>query len=191
MNALQAIQKIRIALGIEKFEAVATLEDGVTKVHVDGEFAPGEQLHVVAEDGSFVPAPEGTHTTEDGMMITVDAAGVITTVEEKAAEALEEEVKVEEETKEEVKMEEETEEEGTEVSVEVAPEMVNQVIEALMPIIEQVKELETEMKKMQASFAKFSNEPAAKPVRNTFNQVASNSTLESRLETIASLRKKK
>ena len=99
MTALQAIQKIRIALGIEKFEAVATLIDGTTKVHVDGEFAPGEQLHVVAEDGSFMPAPEGTHTTEEGMMITVDAAGVITAVEEKAAEALEEEVAVEEEEK--------------------------------------------------------------------------------------------
>ena len=143
MNALQAIQKIRIALGIQKFEAVATLEDGVTKVHVDGEFAPGEQLHVVAEDGSFVPAPEGTHTTEDGMKITVDAAGVITTVEEKVEaeeEVTEEEIAEAEEDMKKQKMEEEKKEDmedetATEVTVEVAPEMVAQVIEALQPIV--------------------------------------------------------
>lgn len=185
MNALQAIQKIRIALGIEKFEVEATLEDGVTKVHVDGELAPGEQLHVVAEDGSYVPAPEGTHTTEDGKVITVDAAGVITAVEEKAAEALEEEVEVEVE-------EEKMEEEKVEVAVEVAPEMVQQVIDAIAPIVDQVKEIETELKKMKESFAKFSNEPAGTPVRNNFSKVSKNdNVLDTRLEALAQLRKKK
>lgn len=190
MKALEAIKRIKIALGIEKFEAVAELVDG-TQVHVDNEFAVGEQLHIVAEDGTFAPAPEGTHETTEGMMITVDAAGIITAVEEKVTEeVVAEEVKVEEEVKEEVKMEEETK---TEVSVEVAPEMVQAVIDAITPLMNQVKELETEMMKIKASFAAFSNEPAATPVRNNFKaEFAEKKELaESRIEMLAKIRNNK
>jgi hypothetical protein len=194
MNALQAIQKIRIALGIQKFEVEATLEDGVTKVHVDGELAPGEQLHVVAEDGSFVPAPEGTHTTQEGVKITVDAAGVITAVEEKAAEALEEEkveegMEVEEEKMEEIEIEAPVE---GEAAVAITEEVITAVVEAIAPIVEEVAAIAEEMKKMKASFAKFSNEPAGTPVRNNFSKVSKgDNVLDTRLEALAQLRKKK
>ena len=187
MTAIDAIKKIKVALGIQKFEAVAKLVDG-TEVHVDNEFAPGEQLHVVAEDGSFVPAPEGVHETEDGQLVTVDAAGVIVSIEDKPAEEALEEEKVEIEEEEKVEM---AEEEEVTVEVAVAPEMVQAVIDALAPIVEQVKELETEMKKMQASFSKFSNEPAAEPVRNNFSAQKTNELLASRLETISAIRNKK
>lgn len=185
MTANEAIKKIKIALGIEKMEAIAELVDG-TKVHVDNEFAVGEQLHVVAEDGTYIAAPEGTHETIEGKLITVDAAGVITAIEDKVT-AEEEEVK--EEVKEEVEMAEE-EEEKTEVSVEVAPEMVQQVIDAITPLIDQVKELETEMKALKASFSKFSNEPAAAPVRNNFKaeQAEKQTAIDARIEMLAKIR---
>ena len=191
MTATEAIKKIKIALGLEKMEAVAELLDG-TQVHVDNEFAVGEQLHVVTEDGSYAPAPEGTHETIEGKLITVDAAGVITTIEEKE-EVAAEEVKEEEKVEEEVKMEEEIieDEKKTEVSVEVAPEMVQSVIDAITPLIDQVKELETEMKALKASFSKFSNEPAAAPVRNNFKaeQAEKKELIDARLEMLAKIRR--
>ena len=195
MTAIEAIKKIKIALGIEKMEAVSELLDG-TKVHVDNEFAVGEQLHVVAEDGTYVPATEGTHETIEGKLITVDAAGVITAIEDKVTEEVAaEEVKTEEKVTEEVKMEGEEpmdgEEKKAEVSVEVAPEMIKPIIDAIMPLVEQVKELETEMAKLKASFSKFSNEPAAAPVRNNFKaeQAEKQSAIDARIELLAKIRK--
>lgn len=193
MTAIEAIKKIKIALGIEKMEAVSELLDG-TKVHVDNEFAVGEQLHVVAEDGTYIPAPEGTHETIEGKLITVDAAGIITAIEDKVTEEVAaEEVKTEEKVTEEVKMEgeEPMEEDKAEVSVEVAPEMIKPIIDAIMPLVEQVKELETEMAKLKASFSKFSNEPAAAPVRNNFKaeQAEKQSAIDARIELLAKIRK--
>lgn len=59
----------------------ATLADG-TKIETDeqGDFAVGQQLYVITEDGSRAKAPEGEHTTESGITITTDAEGVITGV---------------------------------------------------------------------------------------------------------------
>jgi hypothetical protein len=193
MTAIEAIKKIKIALGIEKMEAVAELVDG-TQVHVDNEFAVGEQLHVVTEDGSYAPAPEGQHETTEGKLITVDAAGVITAIEEKeevAAEEVKEEEKVE--VKEEMAEEGAEEETKTEVKVEVAPEMVQQVIDAITPLIDQVKELETEMKALKASFSKFSNEPAATPVRNNFKaeNAEKKELIDARLDMLAKIRRGK
>lgn len=191
MNALQAIQKIKIALGMEveqKFEAVAELTDG-TKVHVAGEFEVGEQLHVVAEDGSFVPAPEGEHTTTDGNKITVDAAGVITSIEPVEEEA-EVSVEVEAEKKEEMAEEEEVKEE---VEIKLEDEVVEKVVAALKPFMDDLKETKEELEALKASFSKFSNEPAGKPVRNNFKaEVDAKATLqEKRLEALVAIRRKK
>ena len=197
MTAQDAIKRIKIALGMEKFEAIAELLDG-TKVHVDEDFTVGAQLHIVNEDGSYTAAPEGTHETAEGKLITVDAAGVITAIEDKIVEEVAaEETKIEEEVKvEETEMgkkEKMMEEETVEVAIEVAPEMVQAVIDAVAPLMEQVKELETELKSLKASFSKFSNEPAAKPVRNNFKaeQADKKSAIDARLEVLAQIRKKK
>ena len=85
MTSTEAIRKIKVLLGLEKFEATANLADG-TPVHVDTDFEVGTTLHVVQEDGTFVPAPEGEHLLEDGRKLYVDAAGVITAIEEEATE---------------------------------------------------------------------------------------------------------
>ena len=58
----------------------ATLADG-TKVEPDseGDFEVGQKLYVV-KDGERMSAPEGEHTTESGIVITVDSEGTITGV---------------------------------------------------------------------------------------------------------------
>ena len=197
MNAFQAIKKIKIALGLEKFEAVAELVDG-TKVHVDGEFEVGEQLHVVAEDGEFTPAPEGEHTTTDGMKITVDAAGVITAIESAEEETEEVSVEVEAEKKEEEMAEVEEEvkveaEEKEEIEVKLEDEVVEKVVAALKPFMDDLKETKEELEKLKASFSKFSEEPAGKPVRNNFRKEIEDkvSLQEKRMEALVAIRRKK
>ena len=58
-----------------KMEEVSLI-DG-TIVGTDGEIAVGKNLYVKTEDGEFVQAPEGTHSTET-MTLVVDSEGVIT-----------------------------------------------------------------------------------------------------------------
>jgi hypothetical protein len=67
---------------MEKVEmAKAKLADG-TEIETDesGEFAVGQKLFVITEGGDKTKAPEGEHTTESGIVLTVDGEGVITGV---------------------------------------------------------------------------------------------------------------
>lgn len=59
----------------------ATLTDG-TKVMTDeeGPFEVGQKLFVIDEAGSKVQAPSGEHTTESGIVLTVDEEGTLTGV---------------------------------------------------------------------------------------------------------------
>lgn len=59
--------------------AEATLADG-TKVsnQLEAEFEVGQKLYVIPEDGEAVIAPSGEHTTDSGIVVTVDEAGDIT-----------------------------------------------------------------------------------------------------------------
>ena len=167
MTATNAIQKIRVLLGVQEDEvAVAMasemLVDG-TEVKVEGELEVGKPLFVATAEGD-IPAPAGIHQTESNMLITVDEAGIITQVEEvttEATEEVEEEVKVE---MEEVEIEVENEEEE-EVKVEMEEEMIVKIVEAIKPYFEKIKEMQKEIEEMKGEFQSFSKEPAAKPIK--------------------------
>ena len=174
MNANEAVSKIRLLLGLNEATftfATAVLVDG-SEVKTEGEMVEGASLMVVTPEGD-VPCPAGIHETEGGLLITVDEAGTITAIEEKAAEAAsEEEVTVE-------------------IPEEVAPvmteEVVQAVVEAIAPIVEEVAAITAELKEMKAKFQAFSAEPAAKKVtRNDFT-----SERLSAVDRIAKIRKNK
>jgi len=59
----------------------AKLTDG-TEIETDesGDFAVGQKLYAITKEGEKVPAPEGEHTTESGIVLTVDSSGTITGV---------------------------------------------------------------------------------------------------------------
>jgi len=167
MTAKEAINKISVMLGVaqegETAEtqvnlAEATLTDG-TKVRVEGEFEVGKPLFVVTDEGD-VYAPEGKHETEDGLVLTVDAEGVITAIDEMAAE---EEAPVEEA---EAELEAETEEETT---VSLSEEVVSQVMDALNTIGAKIEALESRMDTSEQEFHAFKNEPAAGKITNNLN----------------------
>jgi len=72
----------------EKFES-AKLKDG-TEVMWDGELKEGTAIMVVV-DGNQMPAPDATHETEDGTLVTT-VGGLVTAIESKKEK---EEVEVE------------------------------------------------------------------------------------------------
>lgn len=87
-EALKELVKQHFNL-VEKSEefASAKLEDG-TKVTNDqeGDFAEGQKLMVITEEGDKVAAPEGEHVTESGIQLIVDAEGILTGVKYPDAE---------------------------------------------------------------------------------------------------------
>jgi len=148
----------------------ATLADG-TKITnmVDADFEVGQELHVITEEGEHVLAPSGEHTTESGIVITVDGEGKITGVKHPDAEgegSLEEEATPvsEEMSTENVEMAEHPEDEVVVEAMEdmdIKEAIVEAIAEVVAPELEILKkkmaEMEEYMKKVYAE------EPAAKP----------------------------
>lgn len=64
---------------MHKFEAV--LKDGTVVTNAQGteEISVGDELLVVAEDGTTSPAPDGSHELEDGTIV-VTVAGLVTEI---------------------------------------------------------------------------------------------------------------
>jgi hypothetical protein len=94
MNATEAINKIANLLGMkfksEKF-FVTKLDDNETEVtnNQEGPFTVGEMLYVVGEDSILLPAPAGSHTTREGITLTVAEDSIISKIEEEAVEEVE------------------------------------------------------------------------------------------------------
>ncbi len=88
MNATEAITRIKNLLGLEfRAESFATtkLVDGITEVtnNKDDDFAIGDTLYVVGES-TLQPAPEGSHETREGLVVTLDSESIIIKIEAKA-----------------------------------------------------------------------------------------------------------
>jgi hypothetical protein len=90
MNATQAINSIVKLLNLqfkkENFSSTF-LVDGTTEVtnNSDSEFEVGQTLFVVKE-GTLVPAPEGSHETRDGFIVTLDGESTIIAIASKEKE---------------------------------------------------------------------------------------------------------
>ena len=90
MNATQAINSIVKLLNLqfkkENFSSTF-LVDGTTEVtnNSDSELEVGQTLFVVQE-GTLVPAPEGSHETRDGFIVTLDGESTIIAIASKEKE---------------------------------------------------------------------------------------------------------
>jgi hypothetical protein len=153
MNALDAIKQIRIMLGVDQVVetaaiqmAKATLVDG-TEVEVEGSFEVGKQLSVLTAEGP-IPAPEGVHETTEGLVVTVDAQGVITNIEEKEVE--------------------EVAAESTETAL--SEDFVKQIVDI---IDNRFSELNNKLQNLNQEFSAFKNEPAGKKITNNLNETNS------------------
>lgn len=84
MTAKEAINKIadllKISFKAEKFYSTK-LEDGTEITNnMEEDFAIGQVLYVVGES-TLTPAPAGTHTTREGLKLTIDTESVIIAIE--------------------------------------------------------------------------------------------------------------
>ena len=152
MTAHEALKNIRVILGLDQTEpntdtnvkfAEATLLDG-TVVTTEGELEVGKALFVVTPDGN-IPAPEGIHETTDGYLVTVDAQGIITNIEQKV-------------------------EEEVESTKEFSDDMINQIASIIKPALDQISELKNEIKSLKGEFTAFKDEPAAPKITNNLDQ---------------------
>jgi len=183
MNLYQTkLNQIKIALGMEVAMAEATLEDGVTRVEAES-FEPGKKIYVVSESGEKGPAPEGTHTTEDGTKVTVDAEGTIT-----AVEAPEPKVEVEIEA---AAVEEDSTPVPTEGDImkEDMMKLVKQCMEAIDEVAKEVAVVKEEMASYKSKMEKMSATPASTKI-STFNTESPEpfNAIEARIESLKAIR---
>lgn len=196
-TVIQEIKNLMVKFGFMSEElkfAEAKLVDG-TIVKVEGDLVEGAAVKVVTEEAE-IPAPDGVHELEDGTKVETKD-GVIVKVE-----------KVEAEPEVEVEVEMETEEKMEDVPVEaevpaevadVAEPVVNAIVEALVPVLEEVKSLADEMKKIKESmssvkdeFESFKKEPAAKKINSGKTDFETENLINntnSRIEAILAMRK--
>lgn len=171
MTAKQAINKIVDVLNLKfasfKFAKTELVDGTVVTNNMDDEFRVGQELFIEMEDAVLSPAPQGEHETREGLIIKVSETGIIESISQKSEELAEEDV-VEDVEREETE-DEMAEEDG------VKPEMVSLLIEALNPILEEIKMMREDMKKMNDKFTsettsikkdfdQFKKSPDRKPV---------------------------
>ena len=178
MTAQEALYKIRVMLGVEDTNeevaletetdteevklAETTLVDG-TVVKTEGEFEVGKQLFVVTDEGD-IPAPEGLHETSEGVIIGVDEAGIIVSIEEPAEEVIVEEKE------------------------EFGDDLVNQIVGALSPKLE---DLQNQINSIKGEFHEFRDGPATDKIRNNIGAMnkVEQSIHDARMATILEMRK--
>jgi hypothetical protein len=187
----EKINQIKIALGMEVRMAEAMLEDGVTKVEAEA-FEAGKKIFVVSETGDKGPAPEGTHTTEDGTKVTVDAQGTITAVKKPEPKV---EVEVEAAKEGDIipptgdAVNEPVKTEG-EIMKEDMKKMIMQCMEAVEEIAKEVATVKEEMASYREKMEKMSATPAATKI-STFNANPAEekeSPLDARVDHLRSLK---
>jgi len=196
MTVSDAIKAVKVMLGqdvptqeveltnetVEQTFAEATLVDG-TVVMTEGELAPGAVLKIKVEEGEEeVLAPQGVHETQEGLVVTVGEGGMIESIEEPGAEAVEAEDVKEEEMEEEIK-------------VEVKEELnAEHLLEAIADLIKEYKneidEVKEEMSTLTERFEAVADSPAAKTVKKSFFEeaVAAKEVASARFDRLAALR---
>jgi hypothetical protein len=153
MKLEEAISRLRLMLSETKTQtdssteiqlASAELVDG-TIVKTEGEIEVGKALLVETPEGD-VPAPEGVHQTTDNLLITVDAAGIILSIEPVVEEVQEKK--------------------------EFSDDIVAQISALIAPLNEQISSLTNQLSTLKGEFHSFKQEPAGKKITNNIGENA-------------------
>jgi uncharacterized coiled-coil protein SlyX len=171
MKLEEAISKLRLMLTEVKSEvntqteiqlATAELVDG-TIVKTEGEIEVGKTLLVETPEGD-VPAPEGIHQTTDNLLISVDASGVIISIEPVVEE-------VEEKS-------------------EFSDKLLSEISSMISPITEQINSIKDQISTLKGEFHAFKEEPAGKKITNNIveNTRQVESIYEAKMAKILSMR---
>lgn len=154
----------------EKFTEAKLADGTVITNMVDADFEVGQELHVITAEGEHVLAPSGEHTTESGIVITVDENGVITGVHHPDQEGegslaehdvTEEEMSAEETAEEKTEMAEHEEEEVMEEELPIQEAIVEAIAEIVAPQLEEMKTKLAEIEEKMKEY--YSSTPASNP----------------------------
>ena len=164
-NPLEMLKEIKSVLGIELSEDVQdtvqetklaqmTLENG-TIIEAE-EFAPDAEVFIVTEEDK-IALPVGEYTLEDGMVLIVEAEGIIKEIKEATSEEVVEEEEVEVEAAE----ESEKEDLGYATKEELAE--VKSMIEEIKAMIKDKEEMAAVEEQVKEEL---SSTPAAAPLKH-------------------------
>ncbi len=143
--------------------AEVELEGGlVISNQTEGDFMTGDVVSVKNEDGTYTIVGSGEHRLLDGRVFITDEEGKLVEVRE----VEEPEVSVEVETEEMEKIEVEV------PSGELTPDMVEAIVEALTPVVEEMKKLNEKMEKLKKDYEGFKASSAYEPLKE--DKVVSN-----------------
>jgi hypothetical protein len=145
----------------------ATLVDG-TKVtnDLDTDFEVGQALFVITEEGDKVPAPEGEHTTESGIVVVVDGDGKITGISKPDGEK-----------------------EGS-MDMKQVYEVLSQLVIGMEKLSTDFSSLKSNHDSLEQKFSKFSAEPAGEKIYTKKGFELNNvNTLSNKLEMFTKLKK--
>lgn len=62
---------------VKRIFAEATLADGTTKIYYEGDLAVGSKIFLLDAEGNEIPAPEGSHTLENGTNVVLGTEGEV------------------------------------------------------------------------------------------------------------------
>lgn len=162
MKNIEILQKVADLVGFKfsstKAFAEVELVGGVRITNsTEGDFLVGDIISLLNEDGTSSVVGEGTHQLTDGREFLTDTEGRLTEIRETAGEE-------NTEAKTEEKMEEVEVEVPDVVADVMSPELIEAVVDALIPIVEELKSLTEEMKKMKKDYEEFKASSAYTPL---------------------------
>lgn len=159
----------------QKF-AVAHLIDGTQVTNdKDSEFAEGDALFVITEDGEKVQAPSGEHELESGIVVTVSEEGVITGIKRPGEEG-EGSLEASAQTKlAEEEIVEEMEDEESDIKEAIIEAIMEEVAPRMQEMEQKMSECMTKLADYEEKMKEYMAEPAQAPTsEKKFSKVKPN-----------------
>ena len=187
-NSKEILEKVAELVGLkfqttktEKFAEVE-LEGGyIVSNQSEADFVVGDTIYLVNEDGTYsvVGAGEWTYLDGEKKLIT-DEEGKLVEVRSGSDDVVETEATEE-------KMEEVEVEVPAEVQDVVDEDIVQSIVDALTPVVEQIQQVQEEMMKLKSDYEKFKSEASHNPL-NEDKVVSKMFSTDSRYEVLKAMR---
>ena len=192
MKNIEILQKVADLVGFKfsSTQAFAEVElvGGVRITNsTEGDFLVGDVISVLSDDGTSSVVGAGSHQLADGREFITDSEGRLTEIREIAEEADTEGAPGSTEAGTEEKMEEVAVEVPEVVADVMSPDVVEAVIEALTPIVEELRSLTEEMKKMKKDYEEFKASSAYTPLNE--DKKVSSAFSDHRYEVLKAMKK--
>ena len=154
--------------------ADAKLKDG-TIVSAEA-FEPGQDLFIIDEAGSRIPAPDGEHTLEDGSKVIVKDGKIESLTKLETEDGIEEDVKIEENMAEEGETPAEVEIETPEDETEVEDGSLEELKQIIIDLVNRVNSMEMVLNQYNMNTDK-KIEDAVEKVKESFSKIPGGSKI--------------